>query len=178
MADTVKISKANLLVVEGHDDALFFNALAKHLNLGDIQFLPIGGKTKLRENLRVLAISPGFSDVASLTIVRDADDNPKGAFQSVQDALKSAALPSPEKPFERYGQEPQVMVMILPEEGKAGALEDLCLNSVADDSIIRLFQVSMRATKRQFKTAKMKIPYQNPSILKWKYPCFYWEYKK
>ena len=42
----------------------------------------------------------------------------------------------------------------------------------------RLFQVSMRATKRQFKTAKMKIPYQNPSILKWKYPCFYWEYKK
>ena len=44
--------------------------------------------------------------------------------------------------------------------------------------IFRLFQVSMRATKRQFKTAKMKIPYQNPSLLKWKYPCFYWEYKK
>ena len=161
MADTVKISKANLLVVEGHDDELFFNALVKHLNLGDIQVLPIGGKTKLRENLRVLAISPGFSDAASLTIVRDADDNPKGAFQSVQDALKSAALPSPEKPFERYGQEPQVMVMILPEEGKAGALEDLCLNSVADDSIIYCVEKHFSCLEEQ----EISLP-QNPAKAK------------
>ena len=41
MADTVKILKPNLLVVEGHDDELFFNALVKHLNLGNIQALPI-----------------------------------------------------------------------------------------------------------------------------------------
>ena len=45
-----------------------------------------------RLNLRVPAISPGFSDASSLTIVRDADDNPKGAFQNVQDALKYAAF--------------------------------------------------------------------------------------
>ena len=161
MADTVKISKANLLVVEGHDDELFFNALVKHLNLGDIQVLPIGGKTKLRENLRVLAISPGFSDAASLTIVRDADDNPKGAFQSVQDALKSADLTSPTKPFELCGQEPQIMIMILPEESKTGALEDLCLNSVAEDAIIYCVEKHFSCLEEQ----KISLP-KNPAKAK------------
>lgn len=41
---------------------------------------------------RVPAISPGFSDASSLTIDRDADDNPKGALQNVRDALKYAAF--------------------------------------------------------------------------------------
>jgi len=161
MADTVKILKPNLLVVEGHDDELFFNALVKHLNLGDIQILPIGGKTKLCENLRALTISPGFANAASITIVRDADDNPKGAFQSVQDALKSAGLPSPEKAFERYEQEPRVMVMILPEEGKTGALEDLCLNSVANDTIIYCVEKHFSCLKEQ----KISLP-QNPAKAK------------
>ena len=161
MADTVKILKPNLLVVEGHDDELFFNALVKHLNLGNIQVLPIGGKTKLRENLKVLAISPGFSDATSLTIVRDADDNPKGAFQSIQDALRSADLPSPTKPFELCGQEPQVMAMILPEERKTGALEDLCLNSVADDAIIYCVEKHFSCLAEQ----KISLP-QNPAKAK------------
>ena len=161
MAGTVKILKPNLLVVEGEDDAGFFTAFFRHLNLSNIQILPIGGKTKLREALKALVVTPGFSDVVSLIIVRDADDNPKGAFQSVQDALKSAALPSPEKPFERDGQEPQVMVMILPEEGKAGALEDLCLNSVADDSIIYCVEKHFSCLEEQ----EISLP-QNPAKAK------------
>jgi len=66
---------------------------------------------KLREALKALVATPGFSDVVSLVIARDADENPKGAFQSVQDSLKSVGLPSPAGPFELYGREPQVMVI-------------------------------------------------------------------
>ena len=49
----------------------------------------------------------------------------------------------------------------------------LLRNLIPDCTVIRLFQVSMRATKRQFKAAKITIPYQSPSLLKSKYPCFY-----
>ncbi len=161
MAGTVKILKPNLLVVEGHDDELFFAAFVRHLDLGNIQILPIGGKTKLRENLKLLAISPGFSEVASLTIARDADDNSKGAFQSVQDALKSAGLPSPDKPFQFCGRGLQVMAMILPEAGKTGALEDLCLSSVADDAIIYCVEQHFRCLEDQ----KISLP-RNPSKAK------------
>ena len=129
--------------------------------MGNVQVLPIGGKTRLRENLRALAISPGFSDVTSLTIARDADDNPKGAFQSVQDALKSADLASPTKPFELCGQEPQVMVMILPEEGRTGALEDLCLSSVEDDEIIYCVEKHFQCLEEQ----KISLP-RNPAKAK------------
>ena len=37
MAGTVKILKPNLLVVEGEDDAGFFTAFLRHLNLSNIQ---------------------------------------------------------------------------------------------------------------------------------------------
>lgn len=132
----VKIVKPNLLVVEGREDELFFGAFVEHLNLENIQILPIGGKTKLRDNLGALVTSPNFSNVTSLCIIRDANDNPPGAFQSVHDALESANLPSPQRPFELSGQDPQVMVMILPEEERTGSLEDLCLGSVENDEII------------------------------------------
>jgi len=136
MPDTVKIVKPNLLVVEGRDDELFFDAFVAHLGFQNMQILPIGGKTRLRENLGALVTSPNFSNVTSLCIIRDANDNPPGAFQSVHDALESANLPAPQRPFELSGQDPQVMVMILPEEEKTGSLEDLCLSSVENDEII------------------------------------------
>lgn len=149
MADPIKIVKPNLLVVEGHDDAFFFEALVKHLNLENIQILPIGGKTKLRENLKLLTISPDFSDVSSVAIVRDADNNPTGAFRSVHDALEYANLPSPQRPFELHGRDPRVLVMILPEEEKTGSLEDLCLSSVENDAIIYCVDQHFQCLKEQ-----------------------------
>lgn len=50
MADTVmvktefsSIEQSHLLLIEGIDDAFFFEALIKWLNLGDIEIWPIGG---------------------------------------------------------------------------------------------------------------------------------------
>lgn len=95
--------------------------------------MPIGGKQKLRSNLRTLVISPGFADVISLGVMRDANDNPGAAFQSICDALQAAKPPIPERPLMSTGESPRVTVMILPEEGMPGMLEDLCLRAAGHD---------------------------------------------
>jgi len=131
---TVEIAKPNLLLVEGREDELFFGALVKHLGLQNIQIMGIAGKTNLRRNLKALILSPRFTEVISLGVVRDANDDPSAAFQSVHDALQAVNLPAPGRPLEPAGDSPQVTVMILPEEGAPGMLEDLCLKSVGQDS--------------------------------------------
>jgi hypothetical protein len=61
-----KIEQPSVLVVEGREEELFFGALIKHLKLQNIQIMPIGGKEKLRKNLKALANSPGFSEVIGM----------------------------------------------------------------------------------------------------------------
>lgn len=145
----IEILNPHLLIVEGEDDASFFKAFIRHLNISNIQVLPIGGKTKTRENLKALRAAPNFLEVVSLIIARDADENPKGAFQSVQDALRAVGFSAPVRPFEFSTGEPQVMVMILPEEGKTCALEDLCLCSVAEDAILYCVKQHFECLKEQ-----------------------------
>ena len=129
----IKIEQPNVLVVEGKEEGLFFGALINHLRLQNIQILSVGGKEKLRGNLKALAQSPGFSDVISLRVVRDADSNPDAAFQSVRDALQAAGLPTPKRPLVPVGAKPRVAVLILPEVGKPGMLEDLFLRAITQD---------------------------------------------
>lgn len=129
----VKIEQPNILVVEGREEELFFEAFIRDLGLQDIQIMPIGGKEMLRRNLKALKLSPGFARVTSLTVVRDADEDPKAAFQSVRDALQAVNLAVPEYPLVPVGHSPRVAVIILPEGSMAGALEDLCLRAVEQD---------------------------------------------
>lgn len=128
-----EITKPRLLVVEGEDEKRFFEALIAHIELQGIQVLPIGGKRCLRQNLKALTLSPRFAEVISLGIVRDADENPAAAFQSVSDALQAVNLPVPSNPLLPTGKNPRITVMILPAEDIPGCLEDLCLQSVAQD---------------------------------------------
>lgn len=130
---TIEIMKPNVLVVEGREEELIFEAIVTHLELENIQILPIGGKERLRQNLKALVLSPRFTEVISMGIVRDANENPGATFQSVRDALQAVNLPAPERPLAPIGHSPRVTVMILPEEGTPGMLEDLFLRAVAQD---------------------------------------------
>lgn len=116
----IKIERPRLLVVEGKEDELFFEALVEHLSLRDFQIYSAGGKERLRNNLIALAKTPGFSEVVSLGVVRDADENPNAAFQSVRDALKAAGLPTPKRPSQHVGEKPRVAVLILLERTSQG----------------------------------------------------------
>jgi hypothetical protein len=133
--DTLRITKPKLLIVEGRDEEEFFGPMLAELGIKDIQVAGIGGKEKLRGNLKALKTTdPGFSVLTSLGIARDADNDAKGAFQSVQDALKSAGLPCPEEPMHATATgSPRVSVMIVPPNEDRGALESLCIGAVDSD---------------------------------------------
>src|SRR5258707_8188134 len=88
----VSITQRTVFVVEGRDDRDFLDALATSLQLPPRQFIVAEGVTQIRPVVRATALAPGFGQVTSFCVVRDADNNPVGALQSVQAALQSARL--------------------------------------------------------------------------------------
>jgi hypothetical protein len=145
----LEILSPNLLVVEGKDEELFFDAFINYIGLKDIQIMPIGGKEKLRSNLRALVSMARFSEVVSLNIVRDANANPTSAFQSIQDALRVVELPVPDRPLTASGLKPRVTVMILPNEKTPGMLEDVCMKAVVNDPSIPCLEKYFRCLQQE-----------------------------
>ena len=121
------------LLVEGRADQEFFNALLRHLGIGDVEVKNYGGKENFRRFLNVFVSAPGFDDIQSLGIVRDADDSATSAFQSIRDSLISVNLPAPERALAPASGSPRVDVFIMPNNADTGALEDLCLRALEGD---------------------------------------------
>ena len=133
-----EFTESRLLVVEGPADEMLFQYLIRHLRLAGIQIHNIGGVTNLEQELLSLTQTPGFHDeVKSLGIVRDADDDSESAFDSVRVALEQCGLPAPAEPLEASGNDPSVTVLIVPHGESSGALDDVCLASVADDPVMQ-----------------------------------------
>jgi hypothetical protein len=130
-----KVEKSHLLVVEGNDEKNFFEAMLRLSTVSGFQVMDIGGKDKLRAELRAINNEGGFDNAKTIGIVRDGDGNNRGAFDSVCSALKSVNLPFPTRPLELCEGEPRISIMIMPpEDVESGQmLEDLCLAAVADN---------------------------------------------
>jgi hypothetical protein len=131
------LSKPKLLIGEGKEEVDFFTAFLTHLNIRDIQVEQYGGKQGLKSYLRTLVVRPGYLDIVSLGITRDADNSAQSAFQSVCNSLNRASLPVPSQPREIVGDNPQVSIMILPDSQNTGMLEDLCLAAVETDPVLQ-----------------------------------------
>ena len=134
MAKATQIESAIQLLVEGKDPYNFFEAFITHLSLANIQIQNFGGVNELRGFLRAFVNSPDFQTVQSLGIVRDAEKSAQEAFQSVQSALRNAALPVPNNPAERTNStytSPAVTVLILPGDNREGMLETLLCETFA-----------------------------------------------
>ena len=130
----IEIEQEKLLVVEGADDARLFKALMRYIGVSGIQVFKAGGKDNIRQTLKVIKQSRGFSEVSSIGVVRDADANAGSALQSVRDALRDANLPSPDAPLSLVEDGIKVVVLIAPHGESSGAIEDVCLESVAGDA--------------------------------------------
>jgi len=128
------IVKPKILLVEGMDEFNLFNELLNELNLRDIQVIEVGGKDKFAKDMPQLPVRTGFEIVTSIGIVRDADNNPQAAFQSIRGILHSMQYPEPNAPLETAHGSPNITIMIVPDIDKTGMIEDICLNSVADDN--------------------------------------------
>lgn len=130
--EPLRIRRSRLLLVEGNDEDRFFSNLLTYIHPGDrpIQIIPTHGKDMLDSVLGLLTKQSEFSAVTHLGIVRDADDNPTGAFASVCGALRKYSLPIPADPEKFAGDSVLVGIFIMPGAGLGGALENLCLDAV------------------------------------------------
>lgn len=145
------IIKQKLLVVEGESDKRFFEALLKNLSIDKIQILPIGGKTKLRENLKALAASNNFNTINVLAVIRDADDDHAGAFKSVCDAISGIGLTPPADQLVLTNSKPFIGIMILPKPDENGELEDVCINSLLNKPEMECIENYMNCVSQKTK---------------------------
>ncbi|MXZ83133.1 MAG: hypothetical protein F4Z10_05490 [Synechococcus sp. SB0666_bin_14] len=152
------ITKETLLLVEGNDSRNFFEAMRDHLSLShQLQIINFGGIKQLKNTLLGLRGASGFTDIKSIGIIRDAETNPTGAFQSVQASLRRAKLPIPANPEQlSCDGQPAVGVLILPGQGKPGMLETLLCKTFADAPECRCIDVFFKCVEelRQGRTAK------------------------
>lgn len=131
------IASDRLLLVEGPDDRRLVEALLRHRLGGGgsaVQVVAAGGASAFKERIRALlmaAVQAGRNPRA-IGIVRDADRNPAGAWQSVRDAVAAANLQPPERPAEFSDAGPRVGIFIVPDSESEGTLETLCKRSVAE----------------------------------------------
>ena len=108
-----------LLLVEGRDEVGLFNELIKNFlqgNKSQIQVIDAGGKRKFKKNIetiRTLALKR--PTLRSIGVIRDADDNPKGSFDSVCGNLRSAGYEPPAAHAEFSDATPAIGVFIVPD---------------------------------------------------------------
>jgi hypothetical protein len=134
----LKIQSDKLLIVEGTHEQKLFEKIFEKIHLSGVQILPIGGKTLIGNNLKILQSDPKFECVKAIGIVRDADEDSEKAIESVNSALRNANLVNPglENIVRNKEIHPRISIFIAPNNYEVGSIEDLCLLSVCNDPIM------------------------------------------
>ena len=154
-----RITRQKLLVVEGRDASEFFEALLRHLNLAtEIEVRDFGGVSELRRYLRTLVLTPGFTNVVSLGIIRDAEADATSAFQSVCNSLSQSGLSVPRLPMVIVESKPRVTVFILPDCESPGMLEKLCLQTVSNDTAMPCVEQYFQCLQQRRRTLPTNLP--------------------
>lgn len=133
------ITHKKVLAVEGKDECNFFEALLDDMSITEYQIYDIGGKREFKNKIPALVKTSDldFDKVEVFAIIRDADDNHEGAFESISSIVKKTGLKEPLK-VETFGDgNPKVGIFIMPGNSENGMLEDLCLQTVEDKPVMK-----------------------------------------
>jgi hypothetical protein len=130
----LELDKPKLLIGEGKDEVFIFGALLSHLRIDDIKVEDYGGKTNLPDYLDTLVLRPGFTNLTSLGVTRDADRDALSAFISLSNYLNQRGFVTPDSSGNIEAGTLRVGIMILPDGHHSGMLEDLCLAALQTDS--------------------------------------------
>lgn len=135
----------HLILCEGNDEKWFFiwylEYLIKngHSELDCIQIEDIGGNEDIKKQLGLWKLSPGFEQLKTIGIIRDAEKDADAAVRSINQCFSDNGLIVPDAPFSLSvsSDGPNTIYGILPgfvENGelKNGTLEDLCLQILID----------------------------------------------
>ena len=87
----------------------------------------------------------------------DAGGPAQSAFQSIQGSLRNANLPVPSKANERQSGNPNVSVLILPDESSPGMLETLLCRTFEDGEVDRCIDDFFKCAE-----ASSKVQIKNP----------------
>lgn len=136
----LKIRSDRLLLVEGRDEEILFNALIGHCFDAEpeIQVIGAGGVDQFPRNLQAIhTAAQSRPTLRAIGVVRDADDNAGAAFQSVCDHLRNVGYQPPRVHGEFSGGVPSIGVFIVPNGVEPGAIETLCRRSTEGDNVSR-----------------------------------------
>ena len=139
MPDNLQFTEPKLLLVEGNDEVGFFTGFLNFLGIAGVQIVSYGGNKSLGVNLGAYVREPTFAQVQSLGIVQDADDNANSARQSIVSTLSNENLPEPPG-----SDAVRVSVFVMPDGANPGALEDLCLKALDDNSAMPCGEVFLQ----------------------------------
>ena len=141
------IEEPCLLIGEGKEEVRFFTALLNHLGVQGVQVEDCAGKRALKNYLSAQTVRSGFDHVDSMVIVQDADDDAAGRFASVCEAVRACGLTPPPRHAEFSVSHPRGGVFIMPDGNRTGMLESLCLDSVADDAVMKCVEEFLACIK-------------------------------
>lgn len=145
MINPERIEKPKVILVEGQDAYWFFIWASIAYQLEDVQVRFFEGVSSLKQDLSLLRLLPGFENIISLLVVRDAETDANGAIQSVRHALQHSNFTVPTEPYQLATGSPNVAYAILPGSTTVadgvtrydtGALEDLCLSTVSNSALL------------------------------------------
>ena len=121
-----------LLLVEGKDEVNLFGALMEHCFGAEsrIQVIEAGGRDSFPENLQAIRTeSRERPTLRAIGVIRDADQDARGAFRSVCDHLRNTGYEPPTGHGEFSDAVPSIGVFIVPDGTEPGAVETLCRRS-------------------------------------------------
>ena len=129
-----KLEADLLLLVEGQDEVNLFRTFVTHCLENEsqpVQVLGVGGKDQFKNQLALIKNdAQARPTLRSIGVVRDADDNAQGSFQSVCDSIRNVGYQPPAMHGEFSNGVPSIGVFIVPDGSTAGAIETLCRQSV------------------------------------------------
>ena len=150
-----RIEKRHLILCEGRDELFFLIAYLNSTHLSatpgfseDIQVMDFGGNSDLLEQLKVLKVTPGFDEIKTLLIVRDAEKDANAAIQQIRTALENNGFSAPDGPHWWVKDEENngihIGFLLFPgcdEAPMAGTLEDLCAFILKEPAPPKLLEV-------------------------------------
>lgn len=173
------IKKKNLILCEGKDDWGFLVEYLEFLvkvrgmkQFDNFQVLSYDGKDKLKAFIASLKNLDGFSNVKSLLVFRDIDENLQGAIDQIKDSLRANHFSYPSDPFQiceplERCESVRVGYGFFPcfseAEGfrSSGALENQCLAILNGENVDSVLRHVNLAYKRLNEELRFRNPQKN-----------------
>jgi hypothetical protein len=120
------------IVCEGEGDCAFLSELIRHHGLLGFEVgCPVGGKSGLEKHLNGVMGSTDASNIETLLVIFDNDEDPSRAVNAVRAAISAVGYEAPAPPG-ILAADRKAAIYMIPAPGVPGTLEHLLLRAVFD----------------------------------------------